>query len=141
MHLQPGQCHAREAATGDPLPDPLCTPGAVDPAVTQATIKTTICVPGWTATVRPSSWNTGFWKLISESDYSDPSGFTGEYDHLVPLELGGANSTSNLWPEPGTIPNSKDRVEGRLKAAVCAGTLTLHRAQVEIAHDWTVARW
>jgi DNA-binding CsgD family transcriptional regulator len=31
------------------------TPGAYNPAVTQATIGRTICVSGWTATIRPSS--------------------------------------------------------------------------------------
>ena len=41
-HLTPGQCHIRQAAGGDPLPDPACTPGAIDPAVTQANIATTI---------------------------------------------------------------------------------------------------
>lgn len=35
------------------LPDPKCTPGAINPAVTQDNIKNTICVPGFTRTVRP----------------------------------------------------------------------------------------
>jgi hypothetical protein len=141
MHLQPGQCHARQASQGQPLPDPVCTPGAIDPAVTPDTIRSTICVSGWTATVRPPSSATARWKLTSEADYGDPPGFTGEYDHLVPLELGGANSTSNLWPEEGQIPNRKDHVEGRLRAAVCAGRISLHQAQAEIAADWTTATW
>lgn len=142
MHLQPdAHCHTREAADGDPLPDRTCTPGAVDPAVTPATITTTICVSGWTATVRPPSSITGYWKALSEVEYGYVLGFTGEFDHLVPLELGGANSTSNLWPESGTIPNAKDKVENRLHAAVCAGRMTLRRAQAEIATDWTTARW
>ena len=34
-----------------------------------------------------------------------------EYDHFVPLELGGAtNDRRNLWPEPGATPNPKDAV-------------------------------
>jgi hypothetical protein len=36
-----------------PLPDPACTPGALNPDVTQASIGSTICVSGWTATIRP----------------------------------------------------------------------------------------
>jgi hypothetical protein len=138
MPLARLQCHARQAAGGQPLPDPVCTPGSVDPAVTQSTISTTICVTGWTATVRPPESNTAKWKRISEADYGDPSGFVGEYDHLVPLELGGANATSNLWPEPGTIPNPKDRIENALKVDVCTGKVTLQQAQHEIALDWTV---
>src|SRR2546421_8893359 len=46
--VKPGVCQARGL-----LPDPTCTPGATNPAVTQDTIASTICVKGWTATVRP----------------------------------------------------------------------------------------
>jgi hypothetical protein len=35
------------------LPDPSQTPGMINAAVTPATIGTTICVRGWTRTVRP----------------------------------------------------------------------------------------
>ena len=39
-----------------------------------------------------------------------------EYDHFVPLELGGAtNDPRNLWPEPGASPNPKDTVENDLR--------------------------
>ena len=48
-----GSCHARPVANGT-LPDPVCTPGATDPHVTQATLGTTICrAGGYTSTVRP----------------------------------------------------------------------------------------
>jgi hypothetical protein len=60
-----------------------------------------------------------------------------EYDHLVPLELGGAeNDPRNLWPEPGASPNPKDELEHRLHSLVCAGELSLAAAQREIASDW-----
>jgi 5-methylcytosine-specific restriction endonuclease McrA len=50
----------------------------------------------------------------------DASGVAaGEYDHLVPLELGGANATSNLWGEVQSIPNPKDKVENR-SAVMCS---------------------
>jgi hypothetical protein len=40
----------------------------------------------------------------------------GEYDHLVPLELGGApDDPRNLWFEPGPTPNPKDAVENKMK--------------------------
>ena len=53
--LAAGQCSAKvvDAASGDYLPDPVCTPGAADPAVTQDNIDSTICTSGYTATVRP----------------------------------------------------------------------------------------
>lgn len=136
VHLQVGECHVRQAA-GGPLPDPTCTPGAIDPAVTQSNIRTTICTPGYTATVRPPAADTDKWKRATESAYS--LGRSSEYDHLVPLELGGANATSNLWVEPGSIPNPKDKVESRLHREVCAGQITLAAAQQAIATNWTTA--
>src|SRR5437763_16156552 len=41
-------CRARGA-----LPDPRCTPGAVDARVDQADVRRTICIPGFTRRVRP----------------------------------------------------------------------------------------
>ena len=60
-----------------------------------------------------------------------------EYDHLVPLELGGAtNDPGNLWPEPGASPNRKDGVEDELRREVCEGDVSLSEAQRAIATDW-----
>jgi hypothetical protein len=60
-----------------------------------------------------------------------------EYDHFVPLELGGAtNAPANLWPEPGTSPNAKDGVENELNRAVCDHRISLAKAQEEIAVNW-----
>jgi hypothetical protein len=61
-----------------------------------------------------------------------------EYDHFVPLELGGAtNDPRNLWPEPGASPNPKDAVEDSLRQAVCNRQISLARAQREIVGNWT----
>ncbi len=40
------------------LPDPALTPGAINPDVTQANIGSTVCVRGWTKTVRPPASHT-----------------------------------------------------------------------------------
>ncbi|MEV6674994.1 hypothetical protein [Streptomyces sp. NPDC051162] len=128
-----------------PLPDATCQPGAYNPDVTQDTINSTICVPGWTKTVRPPvSYTTPLKiKQIAEYGYSDTSTADYEEDHLVPLELGGApKDPKNLWPEPryGDEPaQSKDVVENRLKTAVCGGEVTLDAARGAIAEDWTTA--
>jgi hypothetical protein len=134
----PGSCRAIGSGLYS-RPDPSCTPGALNPAVTQATIYNTICVAGWTDTVRPPESVTEQEKAASASAYGD-TGSMGdyEYDHFVPLELGGAtNDDGNLWPEPGASPNPKDAVEDTLREKVCAGQLSLAQAQREIVSEWT----
>jgi hypothetical protein len=135
--------------TGEPLP--ALTPGAYNPAVTQATIGRTICVSGWTATIRPSSSYTTGLKIqqITQYGYADTSTASYEEDHLVPLALGGAPSdVRNLWPEPyvATLPDGrnvgarvKDSLETSLKREVCAGTMTLADARARIGIHWVHA--
>jgi hypothetical protein len=132
-----------------PLPDPSCTPGVLNPDVTQDTIDSTICVSGWTSTIRPSTSYTN--KLKAEGivayGYSDTTMADYEEDHFLPLELGGSpTDPANLWPEPryatdssGLTSSSKDSVENKLKTAVCNGTVTLADAQNAIMTDWTTA--
>ncbi|MDB5448749.1 MAG: hypothetical protein JWQ97_4066 [Phenylobacterium sp.] len=123
------------------LPDPARTPGATNPAVTQATIQQTICVSGWTKTIRPKAAYTNKLKrqqLAALGLQIDPR--TAEEDHLISLEIGG-NPTDplNLWPEPWAGPwgaHRKDAYETFLKRAVCRGEITLERAQSEIRTDW-----
>jgi hypothetical protein len=55
-----------------------------------------------------------------------------EFDHLVPRELAGADDARNLWPQPLAEARVKDREENRLHRAVCAGTMTLTRAQEQM---------
>lgn len=122
-----------------PRPDPACTPGAIDPAVTQANIASTICASGWTATVRPPAAATDRLKAQMYRAYGITAGTVSELDHLIPLELGGANDTANLWPEVGKQPNPKDKVENDLRRAVCDRKVTLTAAQRAIAANWLTA--
>jgi hypothetical protein len=141
--LTPGECHARviNAAAGEVLPDPTCTPGAIDPAVTQANLDATICSSGYTATVRPPASVTDAFKPTALAAYGVTYASTTELDHLVPLELGGASSASNLWPEPNKAgatggDNPKDSVETAANHAVCDRRMTLAAAQHAIAVNW-----
>ena len=133
-------CHARGTGLFS-LPDPACTPGAIDPAVTQGDLASTICRSGYTETVRPSESITEREKRGSMAAYGDRRPLHDfEYDHLVSLELGGArNDARNLWPEPGASPNPKDSLENRLHARVCDGQMTLAAAQRAVAQDWVAA--
>lgn len=147
-HLAPGQvgtvpaglhCHMAGSSPATYRPDPACTPGAVDDAVTQANIDSTICKSGYTATVRPPASATDKVKQAMYGAYGVADGTPAELDHTVSLELGGSNDVANLWPEPGKVPNSKDSVENALHQAVCAHKVTLAAAQQAIATDWTTA--
>ena len=128
-----------------PLPDSACTPGSYNPSVTQSTIGSTICVSGWTATVRPPTSYTNALKAqgIVDYGYSDTTMSDYEEDHLVPLELGGApRDPANLWPEPhygSPTAYTKDGVETKLKNAVCSGRITLASARNAIKTNWTTA--
>jgi hypothetical protein len=142
----PGTAQAATCSTARlPLPDASCTPGAFNPDVTQSTINKTICVSGWTATVRPPTSYTNALKKqgISDYGYSDTSMADYEEDHLIPLELGGApRDPHNLWPEPHAGAKnsySKDSIENKLKTAVCNGQVTLAAARKAIATNWTTA--
>jgi hypothetical protein len=132
-----GHCAYRDNGQ---LPDPRCTPGSIDPAVTQANIGSTICRSGYTKTVRPSASDTDRFKFdVAYPAYGDPDSDKTELDHLVSLELGGSNDAANLWPESPPSPNPKDKVENALNAAVCDGRVTLAAAQAAIASDWLTA--
>jgi hypothetical protein len=130
--------------TESPLPvDPCHVAGvtycALNPAVTQATIGATICVSGWTATVRPPSSYTSPLKLqqIAAEHLADTKPADYEEDHRVPLELGGAPSDPfNLSPEahPGSF--AKDGAENAGKADVCGGRATLQAEQVAFIAAW-----
>ena len=60
-------------------------------------------------------------------------------DHLIPLELDGSNGIRNLWPQPVRASHAKDRLEDKLHAMVCAGQITLAKAQRAIRTNWARA--
>ena len=130
----------------DIYPDPVRTPGAINPDITQENIQQNICNPRWsTKSIRPDASYTNRLKMeqIGQYGYSDTQLKDYEEDHFIPLELGGnPTDPSNLWPEPfnTSIPDggahTKDKVENFLHAEVCSGSLTLDQAQREISEDW-----
>jgi hypothetical protein len=129
-------------AVNGALPDVGCTPGALNPKVTQATIKTTICVQGYTKTIRPPVSYTNPLKTRLMRAYGETGPASAyELDHLIALELGGnPTSPQNLWPEPyAPTPGAheKDKVENYLHQQVCAGAMTLAEARRIISGDWT----
>jgi hypothetical protein len=107
------------------------TPGALNPDVRQATIARTICVRGWTRTVRPPVSYTNALKARQLREYGLRGPLSGyQEDHLISLELGGAPvDPRNLWPEPYPRAADVDRIENELNRRVCDGSLSLAAAQ------------
>jgi hypothetical protein len=116
------------------------TPGVLNPAVTQGTIRSTICKRGWTRTIRPPVSYTNGLKhqgLLTYRLRGPPSRY--QEDHLISLELGGhPTDPRNLWPEPYPRAAAVDRRENELNARVCGGKLSLADAQRQesaLKHD------
>lgn len=118
---------------------------ALNPDVTQSNIRETICVPGYTKTVRPSTtYSNGVKrKLFREAGLDEAVMSAFELDHHVPLALGGhPRSLNNLMLQPWDGANGakkKDRLEVKLQCLVCTGQLRLAEAQQAIYTDWTKA--
>jgi len=118
-------CLAADVRAGDNLlPDPKLTPGKV---------------------ARNSQDRQGVTEEMERhlfSVYHIPWRRRPEFkvDHLIPAELGGADTIDNLWPQSlSTRPYHAQRKElltQHLLARITSGEMTLAQAQKEIREDW-----
>jgi hypothetical protein len=139
-----------------PLPPPYAkylptVPGAINPAVTDATIRSTICVKNWTKTVRPPvAYTSKIKKKLMAVNHLPGKLADYELDHLLSLEDGGDPGYAlgadglplNLWMQPYADPygaRTKDKLETLEKTLVCNGTIDLATAQHELQFDWIEA--
>jgi hypothetical protein len=123
--------HGHGRAAHSILADPTRTPGVLNPNVTQANIRSTICRGGWTATIRPPVSYTNALKVRQMKQYGE-TGSPSDYqeDHLISLEMGGSpTDPRNLWPEPYPRASQMDQIENQLNSEICSGQLTLAEAQ------------
>jgi hypothetical protein len=140
-------CHP-SISNGYPIPDPQCTPGGINSSITLSVMQD----PGWrTRCIRDCEESQARkhvaygWYQIPNPQHNSGSNQICELDHLVPLELGGADGMGNIWPQCGpdgtTLKNRnfklKDRVENYLADEVKSGRMPLDAAQRGIASDWT----
>jgi hypothetical protein len=131
-----------QVANATDLPDAKLTPGAIDPAITQQNFQSTVCVKGYTKTVRPPAYYTNKLKKaqIIEYGYADTNPKHYEEDHLIPLSIGGSpNDPLNLWPQPRLSEwnaQKKDALELRLYKLVCNGAVTLDEARNAMSQNW-----
>ncbi len=129
------------------LPNPSLTPGALNPAVDQADIRSTICVRGYSQSIRPPEAYTERLKReqIREYGYRNRELWHYEEDHFLPLSIGGSpTSPMNLWPQPHRVVGgwgsfAKDRLESQLHWLVCHRGLPLVTAQRAILENWIAA--
>jgi hypothetical protein len=148
--LSPGACHTR-MSHGFPVPDPACTPGAINPTVTEDVLRNpafrTSCVRSHATTEEQKFATYGYYNILHPVHNSGLTQ-TCELDHLVPLELGGADTLDNIWPQCGSpsgdvvLPDDrffkqKDMVENYLARMVRDGKMKQSDAQKGIATDWT----
>ena len=113
---------------------------SLNPDVTQATIKQTICVANWAAGIRPPAYYTSRLKakqlkaanLAPASDYVE--------DHIVPLSVGGApKDPLNLKPQLKAESLAKDRIEALVRRRVCSGRISLADGRaVFVENRWSV---
>lgn len=115
-------------------------------AVTSTTLNQTICVSGYTKTVRPSTSFTNAMKkrlMLADGLNYETEKANFELDHIIPLALGGhprnpANLVLQSW-EGNEGAKRKDRLEVKLQCLVCSGAVPLDFAQEVIWIDWKAA--
>lgn len=143
----PGNC-TPITKNGFPIPDPSCTPGAINPTITVEVLRdpnfTTSCIRQ-EATTEEEKATTYEWYRQEHPAHNSGEDQICELDHLISLEIGGADTLDNIWPQcgpPGVALSErdfkqKDTVENFLAKQVREGRMDLAVAQKAIATDWT----
>jgi hypothetical protein len=139
---------ATRMSNGFAIPDPACTPGAINPTVTLDVLKEREFKTGCernkaSSAVKKNSTYAVY--NIAHPENNKGADQVCELDHLVSLELGGADTLDNIWPQCGPdgvalrerFFKIKDSVENYLAAQVRSGAIDLSEAQHGIARDWT----
>ena len=129
--------HQAHAETGE-LPNPKLTPGYMRDASVRELCTTS------TSLVRnvPESLKKDIFRNYGMNGNDRSVCAEGyEIDHLVSLELGGANDGRNLWPQSYCGENNahkKDKLENELHRQICLGKMNIIDAQSCIKTDWVM---
>jgi hypothetical protein len=122
------------SSTNNVLPNHHRIPGWYNPLVTDATVDTTVCNPGYSRSIRPPASYTSYVKKEQVKFWNLPQGLYEE-DHFVPLSVGGSPyDTRNLWPEPIDQARQTDKVELKVWRMLCQHSISLKQAQTMIIH-------
>lgn len=134
------KCHYETYPDGAIVPDPSCTPGALNHAAV-ANPRGTICTRGYSTRARRAASYTKPLKvtgMVSYGSAGPPSSY--EEDQLVAPEDGGSpRDPKNLWPEylygtGGAL--QKDQAEDRIHELICSGKITVAQGASLLEGDW-----
>lgn len=118
------------------LPDPKLTPGAI-----RTSDASEICAKSFRTKKYRKTTQLMKKQVCANYHFQGkcPDAKHLELDHDLPLELGGADQMTNLWPQPAPEFKRKDVLENRLKALVCKEhAMTLPAAQSCIISNWAI---
>lgn len=130
------------------LPNPAFTPGvARDVTKEQLCTTSTKLVRHTTAQTKTDVYAEYGITPRHALECTGPGHACYEIDHVIALEIGGADVKENLWPqEYEVVPTDptwqkngahlKDSLENRLHKNICDGTTAIADAQACIATDW-----
>jgi hypothetical protein len=116
--------------------DAAKTPGATDVAVSETTLTTTVCAPAPAYSRLDAATKK---RVFAEYHIKKKQQRKYVIDRLVPLELGGTNDLSNLWPQTRSSAAAKNATELSVRGDLCAHKVDLATAQQAFASDWTTA--
>jgi hypothetical protein len=145
--LPPSEVCVAQKRNGFLVPDPDCTPGAFNPTLTVAVLNDgrfrTDCVRD-KATSAEKKKDLRFYHQ-NKPTINKAQKQVCELDHFISLELGGADTLDNIWPQCGpsrvVLKNrffkQKDTVENFLAWLVKNDRMDLADAQKGIVADWT----
>jgi hypothetical protein len=138
----------KNCETIDGLPDSRCTPGDIVPSETSDVLCSNSFHTGALrdkTTTRTQKNRVYAMYGIAHPPNNIGSGQVCEIDHLIALELGGADTMANLWPEcsagyggwQGPGFRDKDGFENYLWYHLCVDQdISLGEAQRQIATNW-----
>jgi hypothetical protein len=132
-------CRWRRYRDGAIGPDPSCTPGELDPAVTENTAQT-VCSEAWvTAASRRQPPPSTLDELLIE--YQLPGNpMTYALARVIPVEDGGSpTSMENLYPLPLNGfggEQTRTAVAAQLHDEICSHKITVTQAAKTLEGDW-----
>lgn len=111
----------------------------VNPDVTPENIAATICVPGYSKSIRPYVSTMQAIKREFLTAIGEPWERRNRYqlDHLIPICAGGdVIDRRNLVLQPIEEAKQKDGVEACVCQMICVGAMPLREAQERMWRDW-----